>query len=75
MKNPLTRNIYDALEAHCGGETKIIGNVNTIRQMKNGDLNPTLNTLRGLFEANGLPAELTIITRVDGKKGKTKIKL
>lgn len=75
MKYPLTKEIYDLILAHKGDENLIVGNPNTKRQMKLGELNPTINTLKDMFKANDMPCELTFTVKIEGKKGKTKIKL
>lgn len=71
--------IYNALVQHCGGKDKEIALKGITRQslmnLKAGKANPTLSTIRSLFEINNIPAELVITISKDGKKGKTHIKL
>lgn len=74
MKYPLSKQIYEIIEKH-RNPNKVLGTEATIRQMKEGNLNPTLKTVAKLFEDNNMPAELVITVKIEGKKGKTKIKL
>lgn len=70
--------IYNIVEKHCGNEKSIALKGITwasLKNLKDGNANPTLSTIRKIFEANGIPAELVLTVNVDGKKEKTKIKL
>lgn len=75
MKYPLSNEIYNILLDQKKEHKYIIGNPATLSQLKDGVLNPTLKTLKKLFEENSLPAEIVVTVKREGKKGKTKLTL
>ena len=74
MKYPLSKQIYEFIQEF-RGEDKVLGSHHTLKQMKEGNLNPTLKILSRILRDNGMPAELVITVKKEGKTGKTKIKL
>lgn len=74
MKYPLSKQIYECIEAF-RGDDKVLGSYHTLRQMKEGNLNPTLKILARILKDNGMPAEIVIHVKKENKTGKTKIKL
>jgi len=71
--------IYNTIEKHCGKDIKDIAlkgvTKESLLNLKKGKANPTIGLIKKIFDANGIPAELVLTVNVDGKKGKTKIKL
>lgn len=57
QKNKLAQSIYKVLEKKAGGKP-IIGNPNTLRGLKSGELNPTDRTISNILKDNGIQAVL-----------------
>jgi len=70
------KEIYEALVRHCGGEEKVLGtNPSTLRQLKEGSVNPNTKTLGKLFQLNKLKAEIVLHVHPEQGTGKTKLTL
>lgn len=71
--------IYNQIEKHCGGDIKNIAlrgvTPQSLVNLKKGKANPSIGLLKKIFDANGIPAEIVLTVNIEGKKGKTKIKL
>lgn len=70
--------IYNTIIEHCGTPKDVTLKGVTwqsLMNMKEGKANPSIGTISKIFKANGIPAELVLTVKVEGKTGKTKIKL
>lgn len=56
----LSKEIYKAIESHCGGKTPQGINATTLNQLKAGKGNPTLKTIANCFKENDMPSSISI---------------
>lgn len=70
--------IYATITAHCGDPKDVVLKGVTrqsLFNMRDGKAMPSLSMLKKIFDANGIPCELVLTVKVEGKTGRTKIKL
>lgn len=74
----LGQEIYNAIVKHCGNPDEIVlkgVTKQSLHNMRDGKGYPSLPMLKSILEVNGIPCDLNLKIKVEGKTVNTKLKL